>query len=335
LFIFSLLIMSFIVFFFDKFREDRLIYYLTFGMVVGQTFFPVWFFQGMEKMKYITFLNIVAKTIFTISIFVFVRKISDYLYVPLLNSLGFVFAGVLSLIIIFRDFDIKFKIPSFESIKYHLKEGWYIFVSTVAASSYTMGIPFLTGLLTDNVIVGYYVAGEKIIRALEGLLVPLSQTLYPYISKKTQESKMLALRFIKKYVNVLGVFTFIFSLTIVFFAPQLCNFILGNQFIKSIIVVRILAFLLFVKGVGHIFLLQTMLNFGHSKEVFKIVLISALISIFSGLILIPLFLHRGSAISALLPEVYMLISSALFVERRYHIFRGFLIKIKIRGTKNV
>jgi PST family polysaccharide transporter len=97
LLLFSLGLMTIIVFSFKKFRQDWLIYYLTFGMVLGQTLFPIWFFQGMGRMKYITFLNVLAKLIFTIAIFIFVKRSSDYLYIPLLNSSGFIVAGILAL----------------------------------------------------------------------------------------------------------------------------------------------------------------------------------------------------------------------------------------------
>ena len=67
----SLGIMTLIVFGFGRFRKDWLVYFFTFGIIIGQSLFPIWFFQGMERMKYITFLNITAKTIFTILIFIF------------------------------------------------------------------------------------------------------------------------------------------------------------------------------------------------------------------------------------------------------------------------
>mgnify|MGYP000562798172 CR=1 FL=1 len=48
----------------DEFRDNWDLYFITFGMVVGSVIYPVWLFQGMEKMKYISILNIIAKSIF-------------------------------------------------------------------------------------------------------------------------------------------------------------------------------------------------------------------------------------------------------------------------------
>ena len=117
----SFIILALILIFIPKFRNDQLIYLFTFGMVLGNILFPVWFFQGMERMKYITILNIIAKGIFTVCIFIFIRKMADYPYVPLINSMGFLVAGGLSLRIVSKDFGIKFILPSFEAIKHQLK----------------------------------------------------------------------------------------------------------------------------------------------------------------------------------------------------------------------
>lgn len=95
-------LMSLIVFSFEKFSQHWEIYFITFGMVVGQWLFPVWLFQGMERMKYISYLNIGAKGFFTICIFIFVQDQSDYLLVPFLTSLGFIIAGIWSLYLVKR-----------------------------------------------------------------------------------------------------------------------------------------------------------------------------------------------------------------------------------------
>jgi PST family polysaccharide transporter len=105
------------------------IYLLTFGTILGQMLFPVWFFQGIEKMKYITYLNIIAKLIFTFAIFIFVHEKSDYYLVPIFTSLGFISIGLISIYIIKKDFQIIFKLQSFKIIKNYLVDGWHIFLS--------------------------------------------------------------------------------------------------------------------------------------------------------------------------------------------------------------
>ena len=108
------IVMTVVVFSIPKFASDWKLYFLTYGMVVGNALFPTWFFQGMEKMKYITVLSVISKSIFTLSILLIVNSPSDYLWVPLLNSLGYVFIGLIALVIINRQFKIEFK---FQKIK--------------------------------------------------------------------------------------------------------------------------------------------------------------------------------------------------------------------------
>jgi len=204
----SFFILGLILAFIPKFGNDWLVYLFTFGMVLGNILFPVWFFQGMERMKHIAILNIVAKGIFTVCIFIFIRKIADYLYVPLINSVGFLVAGGLSLRIVSKDFRVKFILPTIEAIKHQLKEGWHVFISTMAISLYTVSNAFILGLFTSNTIVGYYSASERIIKATQGLLTPVSQTVYPYISQLVIESKERALSFIRRLVKVVGIGNF-------------------------------------------------------------------------------------------------------------------------------
>jgi PST family polysaccharide transporter len=212
----SLGLMTIIVFSFKKFRQDWLIYYLAFGMVLGQTLFPIWFFQGMERMRYITFLNVLAKLIFTIAIFIFVKRSSDYLYVPLLNSLGFIVAGILALWIVFKDFGIRFKIVDADNIYKHLKDGWKIFLSVVSGNIYGQGHTFILGLLTSNKLVGYYAAAHRIVAALVSFSQPVAQSIFPYLARLGEDKSKIKLYFYRifKYVFALDLLLLLFLLSL-------------------------------------------------------------------------------------------------------------------------
>jgi PST family polysaccharide transporter len=326
LMIISLILMSIIIFSFEKFKQDWIVYYLTFGMVVGQVLFPTWFFQGIEKMKYITFLNILAKVIFTVAIFVFVEKTSDYLYVPILNSLGFIIAGILGLWIVFRDFEVNFKFVGLEELKRQLREGWYIFISTVAISLYTISNTFILGLFTNNTIVGYYAAAEKIVKAVQGLLGPVSQTIYPYISKLMNESVELGIKFIRKASVIIGGISFGLSLILFIFAELVINILLGPKYHESVIVLKILAFLPFIIALSNIFGIQTMLTLNYKKEFSNILILASIINIILALIMVPILKHIGISLSVLLSEIFVTISMMYFLNKK---------GIKIIGAKLV
>jgi len=311
LFLFSLLIMSFIIFTFDKFSKDWIIYYLTSGVILGQTLFPVWFFQGMERMKYITFLNIMAKLIFTAAIFLFVRKTGDYLYVPLLNSLGFIVAGIIALWIVFRDFGIMFRIPSLEKIKDELKNGWYIFISTISINFYKNNSILILGLFANTEIVGYFTIVKKLIDVLNQIAVVISQTIYPYVSKQIAINYHNTIRFLWKVGLLIGSYTFIFGAILFIFSSKIIYLITGNSFNESILSLKLMAFVPMFIGIN-VPAVQILLGKGLNKKFLKAVLIGAILDIFLNFFLVPFFSYIGSCIAVILVELSVTI--LLYIE---------------------
>jgi PST family polysaccharide transporter len=315
--IISIIILSIIVFSFEKFRNDWGIYFLTFGMVIGQVLFPVWFFQGMERMKYITFLNITAKLIFTISIFIFVHKASDYIYVPLLNSLGFIVAGIMALWIVFRDFSIDFRFPSLEALKHQLKEGWYIFISTVAISLYTVSNTFILGLFTNPTIVGYYAAYEKIHRAIIGLFYPIFQASYPYFSKlyiQHVEKFKKYYYLLLKSTLFLSVFIFIF---VILFAKDIVIIILGSEYLTYLSSFYIMSMLIVIIPSAYIIFNIGLLSLGLSKYFMKIYIFGGLINILTIILLVGFFKLSiiGATISLIFTETIITITAFVILNR--------------------
>lgn len=324
--IISFVILSLVIFIFDAFSKDWIIYYCTFGVVIGECLFPQWFFQGMEKMKYITILNVVSRIIFTISIFIFIRQPSDYVYVPLLNSTGFITAGIIALYVVFKHFQIKFFLPSIHRIKHHFYEGGHVFVSTIAVTLYTNSNTFILGLLTNHTAVGYYTAAEKLIKALTLIpLTPVAQSTYPYISKLVSESKEKALNFIRKVLLIIGTTSFVYSCVIFIFSEFFIKIVFGDLYSESVILLRILSFLPFVITLNNIFGMQTLLNFGYKETFAKIFVSCGLINLFSVTLFTYGLGYIGTAIATLSVETLIPIVMWLFLESK---------KIKLIRIKN-
>lgn len=118
----SLAILLALISYFDKFSTESIFYLLYFGIILGNVMFPMWFFQGMENMKYITVFNIVAKSLSFIPFFIFIRKPEDYIYVPIFYSIGFVLAGIVSLFIVYFKMGMKWYFTSISQISSSLKD---------------------------------------------------------------------------------------------------------------------------------------------------------------------------------------------------------------------
>ncbi len=315
--ILSFIILLIIVMFIPKFNEDSYVYILTFGMVIGYMLFPTWLFQGLEYMRYTSILNIIGKIVFTVLIFIFIHDTTDYMLVPLINSLGYILVGILGIYIALTKFNIKITIPSIRDIKYHLREGWYVFISTIAINMYTTTNTFLLGLLTNNTLVGYYSIAEKIILAVNGLLNPISQALYPFISRTVKtDDKTRSIEFIRKITKIMTLVGIVLSAGLFIFAKPIILLLFGQSYANSVIILQIISIVPLAVSLSTVFGVETMLTFNYKKAFTSIVMIGGIIDIVLGIILITLMKEIGIAISFATTEIFITIAMFIFLQRK-------------------
>lgn len=240
LMVLSLILLCAVVFSFSKFKSDWQIYFLTFGMVFGQVLFPVWLFQGMERMKYIAFLNIGSKLLFTILIFIVIKKASDYIYVPLINSCGFILAGIFGQYLAFRNFRIRLHLPAINCLSTHFKDSTQFFLSRASVSIFTSSNAFFLGLFTNNAVVGHYSVAEKLYMAFQGIYQPLTNTIYPYMAKYRN------IPLYKKIFKYSLLLNSISCILLFVFSRQLVTLLFGSDFRQSVLVLRIFSAALFL-----------------------------------------------------------------------------------------
>ncbi len=304
LLILSFLIMTAIVFSFERFRRDWLVYYLTFGMVIGQTLFPVWFFQGMERMKYITFLNITAKLIFTVSIFLFVHRVSDYLYVPSINSLGYIVAGIGAILVITTRFDACFKMCKLSSIKYHLKQGWYTFVSMVGISMYNKNAIVVLGLFADHSIVGYFSIAKKIIDMVNSLASTISQAIYPYSMRNISS---VVKGFLKKIGITIASISLLTGVMLFFGSDLIAKIFVGDSSYVTSQSIRLLSIVPLIIGIN-VPAVHKLLGEKRDRLFTMLVVSGGAFDLLLNFLLVPWFSYVGSCVSIIISVTYLTVA---------------------------
>lgn len=281
------------------------LYLLSFGTVVGSVLFPVWFFQGMEQMKYITILNVASKFIATLSIFLTVYVPSDYLTAVGIYSSLSVITGIASLVLAIRYFNISFHYPGSKEISYHLRQGWHLFISSVAINLYTTSTIFILGLFAGNTVVGHFAAADKIRLAFQGIISTISQTIFPHISNRIKASVQESIQFLKTMFILTSSVGFILSLVLFSFSEQIISIVLGPKYGPSAGILEAISWIIFLVSISNVLGVQMMINFGRKSIFTKIIIAGAVINLLISFILIPQYLQFGSCISVLITECFI------------------------------
>ncbi len=224
-----------------RFSNDWLVYFLSFGTVIGNTLFPVWFFQGKEKMNYITVINSLSGIANVICIFIYVKGPADYIFIPLINSLFAIVSGTWALYVAFRKFNLTFVYRTYRNIHEELRAGWKVFISLLAINTYTASRIFAVGLLTNNTITGYYSVADRIATFIRSFPQDsFSQAFYPRITRAFAKNKIRALNIMHR-VQKGATIGFAISLPILFIlSPLIVRLICARPYPEVTFTLRLL-----------------------------------------------------------------------------------------------
>jgi len=293
----SFLVLSGIVYFIPKFRNDWMVYVLSFGAVAGGAIFPVWFFQGVEKMRYIARLNIIGEFAFVFCILLFVRGPEDYLKVPLIGSSVLLITGLAGQYILWSKFGMSFQWPEYKDINRQLKAGWDVFISVVAINAYTTTRVFAVGLLTNNTLTGFYSIAEKIAGAVQAFpLSSFSQAIFPRLSKIFHKNKTKAFE-IMRHIQLITIVISLICLPVFFIlAPLIVKLVCGGTYPAAVLSLRFLLVSVFFIS-SNAFRVQFLLVCGKTDVYSKIHVVMAMIGLPLIIIFIYAFSYAGAAMA--------------------------------------
>lgn len=282
-------ILFMLVTFVNKFNSNYLVYYFFSLIIIGELLCPMWFFLGIEKMRFITIINLVSKSTFAILTFLLIKEESDFVYISLYHSIGFVLSGIIAQFIIFKRFKVKLKLSPFKDVVAMLKDGLSAFLTLVAPTLYTNTSIFLVGIFGIPQYVSFMEIGSKVSGAFSVLNTVLTHSLYPFINR--QKSAM------KKAQYLFVFFGLLLSFTMFFMSEFLINLWLPHPSPEIIKIVKYLSPSPFLVSIISAFGVNGLMVYNKDLQYLKIVAIGSVSGLIAGLILIPKYFYIGGAIA--------------------------------------
>ena len=293
--------------------EIRTLLYLACLIVLANTLFPSWLFQGKERMGWATITNITARILTIPLLFVFVKTSNDIWVVIALQVLTAFLAAVGALYIVKKNDWITYKPPSFRGAANQINAGRHIFISTTAVSLYTTSTTVILGLMTTPEAVGIFSAADKLRQAAQGVLTPISQAIYPRLNALASKSHQEAVKLLKRLLIIQSLLGVAVSTGLFMGAELLVTNLYGDEFKDAIPLLKLMSLLPLIISINNIFGVQTLLVFGFKIEFSRVLLFSGIAHLCALIPLVAVAQQTGASIAILSTELIVTIGMFVYI----------------------
>ena len=271
----SFLILSSILYFFEDLSQYQSLYYLSMLVCIGEVMLPIWYFQGIEKMKYITYLNITIRVLAAVLIVIFINSPKDYLLVPIFNGVGVITGSFISIYILLRHEKINFKLQKIETLMVYVKKSYIFFISNLAAIGKDRASIIFIGSFIGMAEVAYYDLAEKIVWAFRSIFVNLNNAFFPYMVKLKNKEKT------KKMIKITFMMSVLAYFILIFFSKDMVLLLSDESMLPSVELSPILGLFLILAAVsssiGHFILIANDLNKEYLQNLLFTVIVYSLL----------------------------------------------------------
>lgn len=234
------------VFGLNLFEGYQMILVFSVLLLFSEATLPLWFFQGMEKMKLVSIANIFSKLLFLMGIVLFIHSPEQSKWVNFL--MGFFGLGInlLLLAYIHSFLGIQFYRPEFSAIWKSLKDNSLLFLSNLASHISINGGLIILSFFSVAETLGMYSLAERVIMVLRMFPALIIQAIFPSASRLFKENQTAFYVFLKRvYFRVLGIGAII-STSAYFAAPFIIKVLSRSELEESVIYLQILSIVPFL-----------------------------------------------------------------------------------------
>lgn len=279
------------------FNENKAILLVTFLLVPGHILFPDWFFQAMERMKYITIFNLVSKIIFTALVFVFINAKEDYIFQPLLISLGFLVSGAGAMYIIIIRWGVRIYAPSLTDVFKTIKGSADVFVNNIMPNFYNSLSVVLLGFFGGSLSNGILDAGSKFVNIAQQFMGIVSRVFFPFLSRNIDQHELYAKgSLILAAIGALALFSV---------SPLIISIFYTSEFEEAVTVLRIMSLSIVFLTLSTVYGTNYMILQGRERKLRNITFISSAVGFILSFPMIYFFGFIGAAVNITLTRAIL------------------------------
>lgn len=240
-------------------REHCFLFLFAFLSCFSEVLFPTWFYQGIEKMKYLTIVRTISIIFYTSCVFLFIKSEDDYIKIALLQSLGNILSGVISLYLLFVVNKIRLVVPGFKGMTEAFKESFPFFMSRLSVIFNNTMAKTLSGIFFTMEAVAAFDLAQKIATTSLIPMQMMNQAVYPHIAKTKSVS------FVKKYLRIDILLSLSVAIVAALVSHQAISFFTRGQLDEAVQLLRILCLWVFFGGITTYIGSPVLVSFGYPK----------------------------------------------------------------------
>ena len=260
-----------------------------------------WLYFGLEKFKITVIRNTAIKLCSVALIFLLVRT-REHLWIYTLLMTGSSMIGQFFLWKNLPEFCKRVKISP-RDITQHIRPNIVLFIPLISVSVYHVMDKTMLGILSSEAESGYYYCADKLINIPISLINGIGTVLLPRISYLIRQGKGKdADEFIKLSLEGVILSSVALSFGIFSVADEFIPLFFGSEFTSSILIAKVLAPVLIIKGVSNTIRTEYLVPYHWESKYTASVIAGSVTNIIANCLLIPRFAGAGAAAGTLIAE---------------------------------
>jgi PST family polysaccharide transporter len=272
-------------------------------LALGNIAFPQWYFQGLERLRETALIQALAKIVSAVAVITLIHSPADLLLAAFILS-AHQLAGVGAALCLGQNIAPKrFYMPTAAEIRRALVSGWHMFIGSASVTLYGYTNVFVLGIFCGESAVAIYNVAFKIVYALQSLVSPVIQAVYPRASKLFSLSADQGWPLVVRVARLLMPAIAVASVVLAVWAPTVVAVVGGRAYLEAVPVLRILCALPICLTASSLLAQCVMVNQGLTRPLVRIYIGVGLLNLAILPGLVWYYAARGAALSLVLAEL--------------------------------